>query len=124
VAEETGTIIVLETPHRLATALSDILLVLGDRDMAVCRELTKVHEEVFRGTVSQAIARFTESRGEFVLIIAGKKEKDRPELTEGIKRQLREMRLSGVAAREAVSRMAQTTGLSKKELYRAWLKSS
>jgi len=49
VAAEKRTIIALEAPHRLAATLSDILAVLGDRRMAVCRELTKLHEEVFRG---------------------------------------------------------------------------
>ena len=122
IADETGTTIVLEAPHRLKRALNDILLVLGDREVAVCRELTKIHEEVFRGTVSQAIAHFTEPRGEFTLVIAGKKEKARPQLTEDVKQQLRDMRLSGVTAKEAVSRLAETTGLSKKELYRAWIK--
>ena len=121
ITDETGTIIILESPHRLLAALSDISLVLGDRRIAVCRELTKIHEEVFKGTVSQAIERFTEPRGEFTLVIEGKKEKDKPQLTEDIERQLRHMRLSGVAAKEAVSRVAEETGLSKKELYRAWL---
>ncbi len=124
IADETGTIIILEAPHRLVAALSDILLVLGDREVAVCRELTKLHEEVFRGTVSQAAAHFTKPRGEFTLVIAGKKGKARPQLTGEVERQLRDMRLSGKKAKEAVSRVAEATGLSRKELYRAWIKSS
>ena len=75
VAGETGTVIAFEAPHRLKAALKDMLLVLGDREVAVCRELTKIHEEVFRGTVSQAVARFTEPRGEFTLVIAGEQER-------------------------------------------------
>ncbi len=117
-----GTIIVLESPHRLLAALEDILLVLGDRRIAVCRELTKVHEEVFRGRISQAIEHFTEPRGEFTLVIEGKEEKNKPLLTEDIERQLHQMRFSGVTAKEATTRVAGETGLSKKELYRAWLK--
>lgn len=124
IADETVTIIILEAPHRLVAALSDILLVLGDREIAVCRELTKLHEEVFRGTVSQAAAHFTRPRGEFTLVIAGKKEAARPQLTGEVKRQLRDMRLSGAKAKETVSRLAEATGLSKKELYQAWIKSS
>ncbi|MFC1904717.1 16S rRNA (cytidine(1402)-2'-O)-methyltransferase, partial [Chloroflexota bacterium] len=76
VAGELGTIVILETPHRLLAALSDILLVLGDRKIAVCRELTKIYEEVFRGSISQAIAYFIEPRGEFTLIVEGKLVKD------------------------------------------------
>jgi len=122
VADEYGTIVVLESPHRLRAALNDILLVLGDRKVAVCRELTKIHEEVFRGTISQAIDHFTQPKGEFTLVIDGKGEKEEPQLTEAIERQLHSLRLSGVTAKEAIAKVAGETGLSKRELYRAWLK--
>ena len=102
-------------------ALNDILLVLGDRRVAICRELTKIHEEIFRGIVSQAIAHFIEPRGEFTLVIEGKRKKGKPLLTEDIERRLHHMRLSGVTAKEAIAEVAGETGLSKKELYRAWL---
>jgi len=91
VAAQGGTIIILESPHRLLAALNDILLVLGDRRAAVCRELTKVHEEIFRGTVSQAMAHFTQPRGEFTLIIEGSEEKEKPQLTKDIEEQLYHM---------------------------------
>ena len=122
VANEYGAIVVLESPPRLLAALSDILLILGDRRVAVCRELTKIHEEVFRGTISQAIEHFTEPRGEFTLVIEGKAWEQKPQLTEAIERQLHQMRLSGVTAKDAVAKVAKETGLSRKELYRAWLK--
>ena len=122
IVDEHGTIVVLESPHRLLAALNDMLVILGDRRIAVCRELTKVHEEVFRGRISQAIEHFTEPRGEFTLIIEGKREKDKPQLTEDVERQLHDMRLSGLTAKEAIARVAGETGLSKRELYRAWLK--
>jgi 16S rRNA (cytidine1402-2'-O)-methyltransferase len=123
VADEYATIVVLESPHRLLATLNDILQVLGDRRIAVCRELTKIYEEVFRGRVSQAIDHFAEPKGEFTLVIEGKKE-EKPQLTETTKKQLQQMRRSGVTAKEAVTRVAGKTGLSKKELYRAWLKLS
>jgi 16S rRNA (cytidine1402-2'-O)-methyltransferase len=122
IINEYGTAIALEAPHRLLATLNDILLILGDRRMAVCRELTKVHEEVFRGRISQAIEHFTEPRGDFTLVIEGKGEKEKPRLTEDIERQLNHMRHSGVTAKEAIARVAGETGLSRKELYRAWLK--
>jgi len=123
VAGEYATIVVLESPHRLLAALNDILHVLGDRRVAVCRELTKVYEEVFRGRISQAIGHFTEPRGEFTLVIEGKKE-EKPQLTEAIEKQLKYMRRSGIAAKEAVAKVAGETGLSRKELYQAWLRQS
>jgi|TARA_B100001971_G_scaffold172651_1_gene165332 16S rRNA (cytidine1402-2'-O)-methyltransferase len=124
VAGELGTIIALEAPHRLREALDDILLILGDRQIAVCHELTKIHEEVFRGTLSQALEHFTRPRGEFTLIIEGKKAKEKPELTQDIEQKLRHMHLSGVKAKEAIVKVGMETGLSKRELYRAWLKLS
>ena len=121
-AEEPATIVALESPHRLLAALNDILLTLGDRSIAVCRELTKIYEEVFRGRISQAIEHFSEPRGEFTLIIEGKQERDKPQLTEEVEQQLHQMRLSGITAKEAIAKVAVETGLSRKELYRAWLR--
>lgn len=71
VAPSKDTLVTFEAPHRILASLEDILAVLGDRRLAVCRELTKLHEEVFRGTVSQAREHFGQPRGEFTLVIAG-----------------------------------------------------
>jgi 16S rRNA (cytidine1402-2'-O)-methyltransferase len=122
VAEEPGTIIALEAPHRLTAALDDILNTLGDRRIAVCRELTKLHEEVFRGTVGEAIKHFNEPRGEFTLVIEGRGMKDKPQLTDAVERQLHQMYLTGATAREAIAAVAGETGLKRKELYQTWLK--
>jgi 16S rRNA (cytidine1402-2'-O)-methyltransferase len=72
IVDEPRTIVAFETPHRLRETLSDIEEILGDRRLSVCRELTKVHEEIFRGRVSQAREHFVEPRGEFSLVIEGK----------------------------------------------------
>jgi 16S rRNA (cytidine1402-2'-O)-methyltransferase len=72
IVDEPRTIVAFETPHRLRKALSDIEEILGNRKLSVCRELTKVHEEIFRGRVSQASEYFAEPRGEFTLVIEGK----------------------------------------------------
>ncbi len=121
-AQETGTLIILEAPHRLPATLNDLKMVLGDRQLAVCRELTKLHEEVFRGTISQAIDRFTEPRGEFTLVIEGKREEKPRKSNAIIEKRLRDMCQSGVKAKEATARVAGETGLSRRELYRTWLK--
>jgi 16S rRNA (cytidine1402-2'-O)-methyltransferase len=122
VAGEQATIVFFEAPHRLSVALKDILAALGDRKVAVCRELTKLHEEVFRGTVSGAIEHFTAPRGEFTLVIEGNREPKEPKLTDEVKKRLNEMKRSGVGAKGAVAKLAAETGLSRKELYQAWLK--
>jgi len=122
VAQESGTLVILEAPHRLRQTLNDLRLVLGDRRMAVCRELTKLHEEVFRGAISQAAARFTEPRGEFTLVIEGIRDVDKPVLNKDIEKQLGDMYQRRIKAREAIASVAAETGLSRRELYRAWLK--
>ncbi|MFH1650818.1 MAG: 16S rRNA (cytidine(1402)-2'-O)-methyltransferase [Chloroflexota bacterium] len=121
IAAESATLVILEAPHRLIASLEDIRLVLGDRELAVCREMTKLHEELFRGTISEAIARFTAPRGELTLVIAGQKAAEPPQLTGEITRQLRDMYLAGATAREAIARVSRDTGLPRKELYRTWL---
>jgi len=72
IVDEPRTIVAFETPHRLREALSDIEEILGNRRLSVCRELTKVHEEIFRDRVSQAREHFVEPRGELTLVIEGK----------------------------------------------------
>ena len=72
IVEESRTIVAFETPHRLNEALEDIEEILGNRRISVCRELTKVHEEIFRGRVRQAREYFVEPRGEFTLVVEGK----------------------------------------------------
>ncbi|HAS04368.1 MAG TPA: 16S rRNA (cytidine(1402)-2'-O)-methyltransferase [Dehalococcoidia bacterium] len=121
VASETGTIIAYEAPHRIQEALNDIIYVLGDRRIAVCRELTKMYEEVFRGTVSEALNHFSDPRGEFTLVIEGRA-KEKPRLTEDVVKKLEALQQEGMGARESVAKVVKETGLSKKEVYQAWLK--
>ncbi len=122
VAGEPGTLVILEAPHRLLESLQDILVTMGDRRIAVCRELTKVHEEVFRSSVSEAIVHFAEPRGEFTLILEGAKGEPPAPPARDVERKMRTMRLKGMTAREAVAEMSRETGLSKRDLYRVWLK--
>ncbi len=75
VSKEMRTLVAFESPHRFRGSLEDIQATLGERHMAVCRELTKFYEEVFRGTVSDALDHFTKPRGEFTLVIEGSKKR-------------------------------------------------
>jgi 16S rRNA (cytidine1402-2'-O)-methyltransferase len=119
---ERRTIICLETPHRLQASLTDMAEALGDRRVAVCRELTKIHEEVFHGTLSQALKHFCQPKGEFTLIIEGaSKEKQKAPVAEAEKL-LQQFRSQGLGAKESVLRVTKTLGIPRREAYRLWLK--
>jgi 16S rRNA (cytidine1402-2'-O)-methyltransferase len=122
VASERVTLAAYEAPHRLIEALHDILSVLGNRRVAVCRELTKLHEEVFRGTVQEAIDRFVEPRGELTLIIEGQTGQASQTMMGEVLAQLREMKKSGASAKEATELLSRETGISRRSLYDEWLK--
>jgi len=123
IAAEEWTIVAFEAPHRLVAALNDIIDVVGDRRIAVCRELTKIHEEVFRGTVSAAVEYFREPRGEFTLVIEGRS-KGESALTVPVEGELRRLYEQGFSARDAVNQVAKATGASKRELYKLWIRLS
>jgi 16S rRNA (cytidine1402-2'-O)-methyltransferase len=125
--DDPRTLVAFESPHRLRAALRDLLAALGDRRIAVCRELTKAFEEVFRGTVSAALDHFAEPRGEFTLVIEGASPASaRPELVEGraqdaARRELRRRRRAGEPAKTAVPEVARRYGLPRRHVYRLWL---
>lgn len=121
VADQPRTLIVFEAPHRLREMLLDAIEILGDRRVAVCRELTKIHEEIFRGRLTQAVEHFSQPRGEFTLVIEGKK-RESPQLTNEVEKELKSLYRHGFHAKEAVARLSQATGLPKRKLYQAWLR--
>src|SRR4030042_6827123 len=98
IAHEQGTIVAFEYPHRLLSSLSDMAQVLGNRRIAIARELTKIHEEIFRGTVEEAMEHFRQPRGEFTLVIEGRKEEaEESLLTPKIDKELRSLIDEGIA---------------------------
>ena len=94
---------------------------LGDRRIAALREATKLHEETYRGRISDCLAHFAEPRGEFTLVVEAGKPDDSPASTADAAAALRSMLLDGVSAREARERVAADTGQSRREVYRLWL---
>ena len=121
VAGEAHTLVLFEAPHRLKASLEDILAYLGDRETSVCREMTKFHEEIFRGTISEAMSHFTEPRGEITLVIAPPDRVEDGVDSGQIKDRLSVLKSEGLRAREAVSQAAADLGASKNEVYRIWL---
>ena len=119
------TLALFEAPHRLRATLEDIAAILGDRPMAVCRELTKLHEEVFRGTASAALDHFDAPRGEFVLVIAGAAPEAPPkDDADSIRLFLLERRAAGVGSRDAVAEAARRFGIPRNRAYQYWLETS
>jgi 16S rRNA (cytidine1402-2'-O)-methyltransferase len=121
VVTEPRTLVAFEAPHRLIASLRDIESTLDDRPIAVCRELTKLHEEVFRGTVSGAREYFAQPRGEFTLVIRGGQAASRPPDPRGVKERLGALRREGFKGREATNRVSEEYGLPRREVYRLWL---
>ena len=115
------TIVAFESPHRLRSSLEDVAEVLGDRDVTVCRELTKVHAEVFRGKVSQAISHFLEPRGEFTLVIGGAGPAENTGDFDKARADLRSLKDRGVKAKEAVALVASAYDIPKRDTYRLWI---
>lgn len=117
---ETRTMIFYEAPHKLQRTLDDLYAALGDRRIAVVRELTKLHEQTLRTTLSGAIAHFqtTPPKGEFVLVIEGAQEPSQPEVTpEQALDLVRKYRAEGRALKESCKLAGADTGFSKNELY-------
>ena len=121
---EQRTTVFYEAPHKLRATLADMAELLGDRPVALCRELTKLHEETMRTTLCAAADyyRTNEPRGEYVLVVGGAERPDGPAVTleEGVAMVLR-LRSDGMRMKDAVRQVADDTGLNRNELYDAAL---
>lgn len=127
--EETRTIVLYEAPHRLVKTLGVLKDTLGNRNIRVCRELTKRHETVYEATMEEALAYYeaNEPKGECVLVIEGK---SREEIREEEQARWEEMSLNehmayyekqGIDRKEAMKCVAKDRGMSKRDVYKALL---
>jgi 16S rRNA (cytidine1402-2'-O)-methyltransferase len=121
VVGETRTLVAFEAPHRLLPALEDVRDTLGDRPMAVTRELTKLHEEVVRGTTSDLIQHFESSppRGEVTLVIQGAEETMWEQ--DQVETALRRLSRDGLSGTQAVKEVAKVSHRPRANVYRIWL---
>ena len=122
---EKRTMIFYEAPHKLMNTLEDMTQVFGaDRPISFCRELTKLHEQVLRTTLGEAIAYYTEKppKGEFVLVVAGapEEEKELPSATDAAAR-VKQLMAQGLSRKDAVKQTAQELNLPKNTVYDAAL---
>lgn len=113
------TLIFLEAPHRLLPALEQLQSELGDRQIAVGRELTKLHEEIFRGSLSEAVNHFTNHppRGEFTLVVEGGTTQLKRWAEDQLDAELKALMTSGESGSKSASRLAGSSGWSRREIY-------
>ena len=126
--KEERTMIFHEAPHKLRTTLDDLAEAFGaDRRVALCREMTKLHEQTMRCTLGEAVEYYRENlpKGEYVLVVAGAEPQEETAVTleEGVAL-VQRRKAEGVRMKEAVREVAEHTGLSRNELYQAVLENS
>ena len=131
-ADAGETLVVFEAPHRVRATLGDIAAVLGEAPLAVCRELTKRHEEIWRGTAADALEYFAEPRGEFTIVVDGgggaqsartaASVSAEPFITmDAARAALLERQAAGRGGRDAVDEVTAGTGLARRVVYRLWV---
>ena len=123
-SQEPRTMVLFEAPHRLARTVGDLASALGgDRLVAIVREQTKLHEEVWRGTLAEAVTRVdaTEPRGEHVLVVAGCPDPAPPSVPQ-IRAALEEKLADGLSRRDAAAAVAADLGVSRRAVYQISLK--
>ncbi len=116
---EKRTVVIYESPHRIVESMAEMSEIFGQRRMMLARELTKLHEEVMRGTVSEVFELLIDSKiaGEYVLAVEGRREAGEDDREEDAIKEIRSLMRKGLGRKEAVKRVAEQYGLSRKELY-------
>jgi 16S rRNA (cytidine1402-2'-O)-methyltransferase len=119
IAELPYTLVFLETPHRLLSAFQDLVEILGNRQIAVARELTKLHEEIFRGTLQEAQQYFSDKapRGEFTLVLAGHTANSRQWAADIVRKAAAQALLNGGTPGEVARQIAAQSGWTRREVY-------
>ena len=123
IKDEKRTIIFYEAPHKLANTLKDLYAVLGNRKLAIVREITKIHEEVINTTLKEANELYGNGtlKGEMVLIIEGKKEQKAEITLEDAVSQAKELVEKGLSMNQAAKEIASKTPYKKGDIYKALL---
>jgi len=119
-AREQRTLVLFESPHRLADSIEDMLAILGDRRAAVVRELTKIHEEARRGNLSELLESVRDGvRGEVTLVVEGVGDEEEPHAESAdVVERLRSLIADGATKKDAIASVASDLGVSKKDAYR------
>lgn len=120
--KETKTIILYEAPHKIVATLNDIYKNLGDVNIVLARELTKIHESFIRGKISDVIEKIKDIKGEMIILIEGNKE---IEVTENVELSVEEQyelyKKQGFTKNEIIKKIAKNNGVKKNEIYMMFL---
>ncbi len=117
------TIVYYESPYRIKKTLSLMLEILGDRKIALCRELTKLHEEIIRGHISEVLDIVDELKGEMVVVVEGCKNPETEEVVyeQSVYSQIETYIASGMSSKDAIKQVAKERNLKKNEVYQTYL---
>lgn len=121
--KQTATLVFYESPHRIKETLKNLLEILGNREVVICRELTKLYEEYLRGTAEEVIDYLSEHalKGECCLLVSGATDAEEEEVFEGtLKEQVEALILDGTSSKEAIKIVAKRHGLKKQDVYKEY----
>lgn len=120
---ENKTIILYEAPHKLKATLEEIKSIFGDRKVVIARELTKIHEEFIRGNLSEVIEKYTEPKGEHILLIEANPENEK-QIEEEIPIEIlyKKYQEEGLSKNEIIKKIAKQKGVNKNEIYQKFIK--
>ena len=125
IEKERKTIILYEAPHKLKATLEDLKERIGIRKVVLCKELTKIHENYLRGTVQEILEKISEPKGEYVIVIEGKKEKEETEneILSNLKLEdhYEYYKKMGLEKKEIIKKIAKDRNVSKNEIYQYFL---
>jgi len=124
VANSIYPLIIFESPHRLKNCLADMKAILGDRLLVICRELTKVHEEIFRGHITEAEKYFLNPIGEFTIIVQNEVDDIVKNIDQGIlnvaEELMAKLKIRGLTSKDVIPYLAKLSKISRKTLYARW----
>lgn len=122
-AKDERTVIIYEAPHKLRTTLDDLYEYFGDRRITLCRELTKLNEEVIRTTISKAVEKYksTDPRGEYVLVIEGTTVSDEVDYPDDVTEHVNKLIGEGLDRMSAMKKAARERGISKSDVYKQYV---
>lgn len=126
IRKETRTIILYEAPHKLKSTLKDLEGILENRKIVIARELTKIHEEFLRGTVSEILEIYPEPRGEHIIVIQGNEKREETEESKLVKEMTIEEHFAyyqkqGFTKNEIIKKVAKDKGVSKNDIYQQFI---